>query len=135
MVPVVAASAVIVGDDGRIVLVRRARPPNAGSWTLPGGKVRGGERIVEAVAREILEETGLVVAVGPRVDVFEFIGDGHHYVIHDHLARPTGGALSAGDDAADAAWVAPSDLDRYGVTDAVRHAIEVALSAHARTPI
>ncbi|MBL8714854.1 MAG: NUDIX domain-containing protein [Myxococcales bacterium] len=127
MEPRVAASAVVVGPDGRVVLVRRATPPNAGSYSLPGGKVRFGERIVDAVAREIREETGLVVEVGPLVEIVELVGDGYHYVVHDHVAWPRGGALVAGDDAAEAVWVGLAELDRYAVTDAVRRVIGAAL--------
>ncbi len=127
MEPRVAASAVVVGADGRVVLVRRATPPNAGSYSLPGGKVRFGERIVDAVAREIREETGLVVEVGPLVEVVELLADDHHYVVHDHVAWPRGGTLAAGDDAAEALWVAPEALERYAVTEAVRRVIEGAL--------
>ena len=128
MEPSVAAAAVVVGDDGRVVLIQRGRPPAVGTWTLPGGRVRGGEPIVDAVLREIREETGLVVRVGPLVEVVELISERHHYVVHDHLARVVSGTLVAGDDAADARWVSVDELAEFSPTDAVVRVIHAALA-------
>ncbi len=100
----------MIVDQGRVVLIKRRFEPLAGHWSLPGGAVDVGETLVECVAREMLEETGLVVEVGPVVEVFDRIvrdGDGRvqfHYVLVDYLCRPTGGALQAGSDVAEAVY-------------------------------
>ena len=94
--PFVGVGGVIV-DQGRVVLIKRRFEPLAGQWSLPGGAVDVGETLVECVAREMLEETGLVVEVGPVVEVFDRIirdGDGRvqfHYVLVDYVCRPIGG--------------------------------------------
>ena len=62
--PIVGVGAVIV-DRGRVVLVKRAHEPLKGEWSLPGGSVEVGETLAEAVVREVFEETGLTVSVGP----------------------------------------------------------------------
>ncbi len=91
---------------GRLLLVRRGRPPAAGSWSLPGGRVEPGETDVQAVAREVREETGLDVAVGALVGVVERDGpEGVVYRIRDYACEVRGGALRPGDDASDARWV------------------------------
>lgn len=99
---------VVVVEEGRILLIRRGREPGKGLWTVPGGKVRFGETMRETAAREGYEETGLEVEVGEPVWIGEIVEGEHHIVIVDYSASVTGGALRAGDDAADAAWV---DLD------------------------
>jgi ADP-ribose pyrophosphatase YjhB (NUDIX family) len=62
---------VITDDDGRLLLVQRARPPAAGTWSLPGGRVERGEDDAAAVIREVREETGLDVAAGELVGTVE----------------------------------------------------------------
>lgn len=124
--PVVAVGAVVIVETGVVVLIQRAKPPNAGSWTLPGGKVNRGEGLVDAVRREVLEETGLEVEVGPLVEVVELVSESWHYVVLDYVARRTGGELRAGDDAADARYVPVTELDRYGVTEAVVRVVKAA---------
>ena len=120
--PFVGVGAVIV-DQGRVVLIKRRFEPLAGHWSLPGGAVDVGETLVECVAREMLEETGLVVEVGPVVEVFDRIvrdGDGRvqfHYVLVDYLCRPIGGALQAGSDVAEAVYADPEDLVRFALAD------------------
>ncbi|MGW5054192.1 NUDIX hydrolase [Actinokineospora sp. NPDC004072] len=97
--------AVVHDAAGRLLLIRRARPPGAGLWSLPGGKVDPGESDAEAVRREVREETGLEVAVGAFVGRVERPAPSGVFDIHDYACVVTGGDLRAGDDAAAAVWV------------------------------
>ncbi|MGV9324734.1 NUDIX hydrolase [Streptosporangium sandarakinum] len=109
--------AIILDGSGRLLLVRRGRPPGAGLWSVPGGRVEPGESDAEAVAREVLEETGLTVAVGRLAGSVDRPGPGGVvYEIRDYLAEVRGGALAAGDDAADAGWFSPGELARLPLT-------------------
>jgi ADP-ribose pyrophosphatase YjhB (NUDIX family) len=129
--PVVAVGAVVIVEPDHVVLIQRANPPAQGSWTLPGGKVARGESLAEAVRREVGEETGLDVEVGALIEVVELVSDTHHYVVLDYVAHAKGGALVAGDDAADARSVHVSELGRYGVTEAVARVVSAALARGA----
>lgn len=130
-VPRIAVGAVVLDEsvpgETRILLVRRARPPMQGRWSLPGGRLEFGERIESALKREILEESGLHVQVGPLVEVVEAIDPPYHYVILDYVCRRTGGHLRAGDDASDVAFVRPDECAQYGVTEAVERVVTKAL--------
>jgi 8-oxo-dGTP diphosphatase len=120
--PVVGVGAVVVEGD-RVLLVRRANEPLKGEWSLPGGAVELGETLDAAIAREVKEETGLEVEVGPIVDVLDRLGfdaDGRprfHYVLVDFICRPRGGTLVSGSDAADAVWAHMIELGEYGVAE------------------
>jgi 8-oxo-dGTP diphosphatase len=119
--PIVGVGAVIV-SDGKVVLIKRKYEPLAGQWSLPGGTLELGETLQVGVAREILEETGLEVEVGPVVAVFDRIlldpdrRVRYHFVLIDYVCRPRGGALAAGSDVADAVLVAPEDVPAYRLT-------------------
>jgi ADP-ribose pyrophosphatase YjhB (NUDIX family) len=91
--------------QGRLLLVRRANDPGRGLWSIPGGRVEPGETDAQAVARELLEETGLTVRMGRLVGTVTRPAAAGWYEIHDYECEVTGGALAAGDDAADAAWI------------------------------
>ena len=103
-------------DDGHILLVQRGRDPGAGLWAVPGGKVRRGETMREAVRREVAEETGLEVVVGDVVWVGEVIEAEHHLVLVDFSADLVAGSLRAGDDARDARWVRLGEAGEYPLT-------------------
>lgn len=103
--PQVCVGAIAV-DDGHLLLIRRGRGPGAGEWSLPGGRVEPGETTAEAVVRELMEETGVEGVCGELVGFVERIGDDHHYVILDFaVAVLERTPPTAGDDAAEAAWV------------------------------
>lgn len=115
--PTVAVGAVVVDGEGRLLVVRRGREPAAGRWTLPGGRVEAGEAVADAVVREVAEETGLQVAPGDLVGFSEVRGPDHHYVILDLRADVVGGALRAGDDADQVAWLTRRELAAVQTTD------------------
>jgi len=131
--PIAGIGAVILTDDRRIVLVRRTREPLAGQWSLPGGTLELGETLEAGTAREVLEETGLVVDVGPVVEVFDriLVDDEnrvrYHFVLIDYLCRPRGGTLAAGSDVIDVVAADPADLDRYLMADKARDVIARAM--------
>jgi 8-oxo-dGTP diphosphatase len=103
--------AVVRGNDGRLLLVRRGQAPSAGTWSLPGGRVEPGESDAEAVIRELHEETGLRVRPGALVGSVRVPApDGEVYDIHDYAAEVVGGTLAAATDASDARWVAADEL-------------------------
>ncbi len=113
---------VLIEEDGRYLLVKRAAEPDAGLWSIPGGLVEVGEKTADAAVREALEETGLSVEVMNRVDVVDKIvrdDDGkvrYHFIIIDFQARPLSGEMRPMDDALDAAWAAPEDFTKYELT-------------------
>jgi ADP-ribose pyrophosphatase YjhB (NUDIX family) len=111
----------VVLDQDRVLLVRRLNEPLKGEWSLPGGAVELGETLQAAIAREVREETGLEVTVGPIIDVLDRIrldDDGRtrfHYVLVDFLCQPSGGTLASASDADGAVWARRSELDAYRV--------------------
>lgn len=118
--PVVGVGGVVVQND-KVLIVKRAHEPRKGEWSLPGGRVQLGESLVEAARREIKEETGLDVDVGPLVELFDRVHHlddrvQYHFVIADYLCTPRGGTLAAADDAEDVAWIGVDELASYGVS-------------------
>lgn len=109
-VPELAVGAVVRrGAD--LLLIRRGRPPAAGEWSIPGGRVRRGELMAEAVVRELREETGLIGVCGPLIDWVERLGPDYHFVILDFHVTLLGDADPvAGDDAAEVRWVPVLDV-------------------------
>jgi len=134
--PYVGVGAVIV-DRGKVLLVKRKYEPLAGRWSLPGGAVEVGETLEACLVREIAEETGLEIGIGPVVEVLDRItrdADGrveYHFVLVDYLCWPIGGELRAGSDVADAVFADPRDLAQYELTTTATAVVERALQLAA----
>jgi mutator protein MutT len=135
----VGVGAVIVEAD-RVVLIRRRFEPLAGQWSLPGGTLELGETLEQGAAREMVEETGLVVHIGPVIEVFDrIIYDDekrvrYHFVLVDYLCWPVGGELRASSDVEDARFVDPADLPHYNLTVKANQVIERALELDQQAP-
>jgi 8-oxo-dGTP diphosphatase len=111
MTPEVCVGAVVLEGHG-LLLVRRGRGSGVGLWSIPGGRVEPGERLADAVLRELAEETGLPGECGALVGVAERIDQEHHYVILDYRVRVgTDQQPIAGDDATEASYVPVDRLD------------------------
>ena len=119
--PVAGIGALVIEND-RILLVKRGHEPLKGYWSLPGGAIETGERIEEALRREVREETGLEIEVLHLIEVFERImpgesgGTEYHYILIDYICRPAGGILQAADDASEAAWFAENEIEGLQIT-------------------
>jgi ADP-ribose pyrophosphatase YjhB (NUDIX family) len=123
-----AVSAAIFRDD-KVLLVRRARSPAKGVYSLPGGKVEFGESLHTAVHREVDEETGLKIAIvglaGWR-EVLPEAGGGGHYVIMSFAARWIGREPQLNDELDDFRWLVPDRLGDLKVTSGLNEVIEAA---------
>jgi ADP-ribose pyrophosphatase YjhB (NUDIX family) len=116
--------AIVADGQGRLLMIRRGHEPGAGLWSIPGGRIEPGESDAEAVVREMIEETGLTVEVGRLIGRVRRPGlNGAVIDIRDYAATVTGGALRAGDDAADARWVAPGELESLDITEGLIDAL------------
>jgi len=122
LIPCVGA--VIKDDTGRLLLVKRGHEPGKGLWSIPGGRVEAGESDAAALVREVREETGLAVTPGRLIgSVRRAAGNGGVFEIRDYAAAVTGGALVPGDDADDAVWAGPAELDTLPLTDGLLDAL------------
>jgi ADP-ribose pyrophosphatase len=131
--PLVAVGAIVM-KDGRVLLVRRGQPPSEGMWAIPGGRVELGETLQAAAEREIEEETGLTISAGDPVHTFDVILQDEagrirfHYVIVDLLAVYVSGELQPGDDAHEARWVTPDELEELPVNQTTLEVLEEVIS-------
>jgi 8-oxo-dGTP diphosphatase len=129
--PVVGVGGVVIAD-GRVLLIRRGSPPLEGEWSIPGGTLECGERLMEGVRRELREETHLEVRVGELIEVFERIfpdGAGkpkYHFVILDYLCERIRGEAQAGSDVTDVAWAEEKELEKYALTPTATRVIKSA---------
>jgi ADP-ribose pyrophosphatase YjhB (NUDIX family) len=121
-----------------ILLIERGREPLKGYWSLPGGLVETGERLESAIAREVLEETGLRVKSAGMFEIFERIMPDaggraeYHYVLVDYVCGVVKGKLRAGDDVSRARWVKRAGLGEYRLTPGTLEVIERAWNARRK---
>jgi ADP-ribose pyrophosphatase YjhB (NUDIX family) len=112
----------LIHDRSRILLIKRKFHPNKGKWALPGGLVELGERVEDAVRREILEETGLRIKLERLLDVLD---DVHldktgkvrfHYILIDYLAKPLNADVRLNDESSTFGWFKPDELRSLNAT-------------------
>jgi 8-oxo-dGTP diphosphatase len=126
--PQLAVSAAIF-RDGKVLLVRRARSPGKGTYSLPGGRVEFGETLHTAVQREVAEETSL------KIDIVDLAGwrevvptaeGGGHYVIMSFAARWHAGAVVLNEELDDHQWLAPDAIGQFKTTPGLQEIIQSA---------
>lgn len=141
--PILGVGAIVFDDVGRVLLAQRGKPPRVGQWSIPGGMLELGEKLTDAVVREVKEECSIDVTVGDVALIYEPIfhdAEGkieYHYVLVDYWASHIGGEAVAGDDALAVAWVELRDLSDYQLAQDTFDAIHKAhdmwkTSAHLR---
>jgi ADP-ribose pyrophosphatase YjhB (NUDIX family) len=112
-VDIPAAGAIVFDQAGRLLLIRRLRPPGAGLWSVPGGKCLPDEAAAEACVRECFEETGLRVEVVRSVGSVQLPATGRdRFAVEDFLCTVVGGNPRAGDDAGELCWATRDELAR-----------------------
>ncbi len=117
-----------------VLLVERGKAPARGLWGLPGGAVEVGETLEEGVAREVLEETSVVIKPVELLTIFNSINrddEGKvrtHFILFEYFCEYVSGDVVAGDDAPDARWVSIDDLDSINIMKFTRDFIEKTLT-------
>jgi ADP-ribose pyrophosphatase YjhB (NUDIX family) len=125
----------VIVRDGKALLIKRGHEPRKGEWSLPGGIVEVGESLLDALRREVREETGLEVTIGPHIETFDRVhrdSDGrvrYHFVIVDYLCTSPDGDAVASTDAEAVAWASADELDRYQVNTHAAAVIRKGLTA------
>jgi len=122
----VAAAGVVCFRGDEVLLIRRGAPPREGEWSLPGGRIEWGERAADAALRELREETGCAGEIIGLIDVVDAPMGDRHYVLIDYAVRWTAGEPRPGDDATDAAFVAPEWIGTLGIWAETLRIIEAA---------
>ena len=128
---------VVVVRDGKALLIRRGNEPARGRWSIPGGVIEMGELLHEAARRELREECGIEIEVGPMLQIFESItrdAEGRvrfHYMILDLLGHQTGGEVRAGGDVLEARYVGADELDALDVLPDAAKLVREVLSSSA----
>lgn len=137
--PLLGVGALIL-DTGRVLLVERGKPPLIGYWSLPGGLVETGERLEDALVREVLEETGLDVTADEIATVFERVMPDaagtceYHYVLIDFYCSVRGGDLRPGDDSKNVRWFHLAELPDLLMTAGTREVIALCCSGRITQP-
>lgn len=131
--PILGVGGIII-SQGKVLLIKRGKEPSYGKWSIPGGMVKLGETLHEAVRREVFEETGLEIEPLDFVEVFErVIRDKdnriqYHYVLVDFFCRHISGEARAASDALETCWVPPEEIPKYimttGTADVIKKAFE-----------
>ena len=135
----VGVGAVVFRDDD-VLLIKRGKPPFEGQWSIPGGKLEYGEKVKDAIIREVMEETGVEISFIGILDVFDAKTseepDARPMVIIDYVAEWVSGEAIAGDDAREAEFVpiekAIERLSWDTTREAIRRAVEIRKDFHAR---
>lgn len=121
-IPQIGVGAVVI-RNGKVLLVKRGRPPSEGLWAIPGGRLQFGETLQQGAERELLEETGIVIRATNPIYIFDVLdkdetgGVRYHYVIVDLAAEYVTGEVHASDDAVDARWLSADDLTLLSVSE------------------
>lgn len=133
MTPVPAVGVVCIKGD-EVLLIQRGKPPKKGEWSLPGGHIEPGERLVDAAIRELIEETGVKAEIGGLIDVVDgiFPEANRHYVLIDYWARWVSGEAVSGDDADKARFVPLEQALEMVDWDETRRIIQAAYAASQR---
>jgi mutator protein MutT len=124
----------LIFEGRNILLVERAKEPLKGYWSIPGGIVEAGEKLEDAVRREVREETGLEIEPLAMFEIFERIMPDsemrpeYHYVLIDYMCRVVGGQLAAASDVSQAAWVSEQNLREYRLTEGTLAVVERAFA-------
>jgi ADP-ribose pyrophosphatase YjhB (NUDIX family) len=127
--PTLAAS-IAVFRDGRVLLATRTKPPAAGVWSLPGGRVEAGETLEQAALRELREEVGVeaeIVGFNRHVEVIRRNGGGEveaHFVVASFVGRWLSGEPQAGPEAGEVAWVAPHNVSGLRTTASLGEVVQ-----------
>ena len=128
--PIAAVAAVVFDNQDRLLLVRRGKEPGKGSWGIPGGAVELGEKLDDAIKRELLEETGIEVDPVSMITTLDRVvqdDEGRtrfHYIIVEFLCRAGNGIPRAADDVDRALWVSLEEAKEYPLFPITREVID-----------
>lgn len=134
--PLIGVGAIVFNDEDKILLIERGNDPHQGLWAFPGGMIELGEKIDDALKREVKEECNIEIHVEGIADGFDLIlkdDDGDvrfHYIILNYYATYINGDLLPGDDVNDAQWFSYDDVDSLNIPDMARQAIDKAFQDH-----